>query len=280
MCAVRAQPADRPGGRAAAALIAAELCPRSLLCLDLSADVTLPLWIRTSHLLHLMPLEHLSVSLPLATARRERSIQFELKVHSAWCSGDCSAPPYTDDIAALAEAAAAGGLQRLKHLDLLGSQLDAPCMAPLGQLFAAVASTLVSVNLHGSLRLYKLTEHGCCDVLVCDALRPLQRLQALCVTGLMMPGMQMAGGPDGLQHLVPYGELPELQVVVFDAPTPVGHARARSGRELGMRLDEAPAKYQARLLSEVAGLRVAQAPPCCQEALQGVRQPAFLRLSG
>eukprot|EP00892_Ulva_mutabilis_P005518 jgi/Ulvmu1/3338/UM155_0021.1 len=279
--AAQAHPADPPA-RAVPALLAVELCPRSLLRLDLSTDLTLSLWLRVSHLLYLMPLEHLSVSLPLASARRERSIQFELKVNEVWTSGDASGPPAcSDDIAALAEAAASGGLGRLKHLDLLTSQLDAPCMAALGQLFAAVSPTLASLNLHGSLRLYKLTEQGCCDVLVCDALRPLQRLQALCVTGLMMPGMQMAGGPDGLQHLVPYSELPELAVIVFDAPAPAGHARsARSGRDLGMRLGEAPPAYQARLLSEVAGLRVAQAPPCCQEVLQGSRQPAFLRLSG
>eukprot|EP00892_Ulva_mutabilis_P005522 jgi/Ulvmu1/3341/UM155_0024.1 len=154
-------------------------------------------------------------------------------------------------------------------------------MAALGQLFAAVSPTLASLNLHGSLRLYKLTEQGCCDVLVCDALRPLQRLQALCVTGLMMPGMQMAGGPDGLQHLVPYSELPELAVIVFDAPAPAGHARsARSGARPRHAARRGAAGIPARLLSEVAGLRVPQAPPCCQEVLQGSRQPAFLRLSG
>lgn len=276
---------DNPAAdRGTAALIAAELIPRSLLRLELSSGVTLTQWLRLTHLLHLMPLEHLAAVLPLAGARRERSIEFEVRAREVWTSGPAGAggsnpPQCADDIDALAEAAVTGGLRRLRSLDLLSSQLDAPCMAALGRLLARVSPTLISLNLHCSLRLYKLTEGGCCDVLVCDALRTLQRLQVLCVTGLMMPGMQMAGGPDGLQLLVPWGDLPALQVVVFSPPAPVGHARQVDGRPLGMRLGETPAKFQARLLSEVSGMRVAQAPPCCQEVLQGSRQPAFLRLA-
>lgn len=266
--------------RAAKALLAAELTPRSLLRLDLSAGLSLPQWLRMAHLLHVMPLEHLAITLPLAAARRERSIEFEVRAREVWSASGAGNPPHcSDDIDALAEAAFAGGLKRLRALDLLNSQLDAPCMGALGRLLAATSPTLVSLNLHCSLRLYKLTEYGCCDVLVCDALRTLQRLQVLCVTGLMMPGMQMAGGPDGLQLLVPWGDLPELQVVVFSPPAPAGHARQVDGRPLGMRLGETPAKFQSRLLSTVGGMRVAQAPPCCQEVLQGSRQPAFLRLA-
>lgn len=172
-----------PLERAAKALIAAELCPRSLVRLDVtSTAITLAKWLRLVHLLPLMPLEHLSAALPLGPARRERSIEFEVKVPKVWSSeggGAGNPPPCAEDIEALAEAAAAGGLRRLRMLDLLNSQLDAPCMAALGRLLAAVSPTLVSLNLHSSLRLYKLTDHGCCDVLVCDALRTLQRLQVL-----------------------------------------------------------------------------------------------------
>ena len=238
-------------GRGNSALIAVEMTPRSLLRLDLSSGVTLKQWLRITLLLHRMPLEHLAVVLPLASARRERSIKFELRTREVWTSGPAGANPplCADDIDSLAEAAVTGGLRRLRSFDLLHSQLDAPCMAALGRLLAGVSPTLISLNLHCSLRLYKLTENGCCDVLVCDALRTLKRLQVLCVTGLMMPGMQMAGGPDGLQLLVPWGDLPELQVVVFSPPAAVGHARNADGRPLGMRLGESPAKFQTRLLN-------------------------------
>ena len=64
-----------------------------------------------------------------------------------------------------------------------------------------------------------------------------------------MPGMQMAGGPDGLQLLVPWGDLPELQVVVLSPQAALEHARNVDGLPLGMRLGESPAKFQTRLLN-------------------------------
>lgn len=277
--ATLAHPGDRTSNHSVMAHLATQLCPRSLVRLELPPDISYDQWNRVVHLLHIMPLEHFTATLPLASARRERSIPFELKEAEVWRSGDVVQPaPCAEDIAGLAVAAVAGGLLRLKHLNILGSQLDAPCMAPLGQVLVSTAATLLSLNLHGSLRLYKLTEHGCADILVRDALRPLQRLQVLCVAGLMMPGMQKDGWPDGMQDLIPWGELPEMQVVVFDMPSSVGHSRARDGGVLGMRLGEDPVKYQDRLLGEVGGVRVAQTPPCCQRVLREGRQPTFLRL--
>lgn len=115
--------------------------------LDISHDVTLAEWAHFAGHLHRMPLRRLVVKLPLH-AKRVKAIAAREDPRFTHVPG--RSPPRTvdvSDVAALVDAASAGGLSQLRHLGIVHSAMHASCMPLLTRLCGAVGDTLTSLDL-------------------------------------------------------------------------------------------------------------------------------------
>lgn len=229
------------------------LFAHDLTTLDVTAPLTFTEWSNLAYRLRHMPLRRLTVALPLAKQRRSViAARSDPRFAHIPGRGPADAPVQVSDLELLSTVASTGGLPHLRHLGLVESALHESCMPSLTLLFASLAESLTSLDLHeadpvstrhlSGFEAAMRQTHGHRSAAPWDCFVFLNRLRVLAV-GRQTPAVMRAFASCAAAIPALPG-LDALDAVVIDAS---GERDEKRGERMYLREGETLATYAERV---------------------------------